>query len=326
MAADGNLNFDTNVNTKGFSKGINTIGTQIKDIKSALLKLGAAVGVAFGVKELIGFSKQAIETAADMAEVQNVVDTAFGSMSDKMEDFADTSIKQFGISRLAAKQTGSTFMAMASEMGLATALKSIFTGETETLKQFGIVMTDANLQAYALSQGISKSTSEMSQAEKVQLRYNYVMSQTALAQGDFAKTSDSWANQTRILSEQWKEFASVIGSVLIGVLLPAVRTINNALSELIGWARNAAQAIADVFGIDMSSDTNPSGALAADTAELANNANSAADSYSDMAEAAEEAQEANENSLMGFDQINKLGDDKTSESDSSSSILFPTIA
>ena len=65
-------------------------------------------------------------------------------------------------------------------------------------------MTDANLQAYALSKGITKSTADMSQAEKVQLRYNYVMSQTALAQGDFAKTSDSWANQTRILLNNGK--------------------------------------------------------------------------------------------------------------------------
>ncbi len=356
MAVDGSLNFDTNVNTKGFSKSVNAIGSQIENLKSTLLKLGAAVGAAFGVKELIGFSKQAIETASDMAEVQNVVDTAFGSMSEKMEDFADTSIKQFGISKLAAKQTGSTFMAMASGMGLAqdsasdmaisltglsadmasfynveqdvasTALESVFTGETETLKQFGIVMTDANLQAYALSQGISKSTSEMSQAEKVQLRYNYVMSQTALAQGDFAKTSDSWANQTRILSEQWKEFTSVIGSVLVGVLLPAVRTINNALSDLIGWARNAAQAIADVFGIDMSADTDPSGALAADTAELADNADSAADSYSDMAAAAEEAAEAQENSLASFDQITKLGDSSSSSSDTTDSTVTGTLS
>ncbi len=340
--ADGHLNFDTSIDSKGFSKGVSNISGSLGGLRSMLGKIAGAAAAAFSVKMLVSFGKQAIETASDMAEVQNVVDTAFGSMSGKMEDFADTSIKQFGISRLAAKQTGSTFMAMASGMGLAqdsasdmaisltglsadmasfynveqevasTALKSIFTGETETLKQFGIVMTDANLQAYALSQGISKNTSEMTQAEKVQLRYNYVMSQTALAQGDFAKTSDGWANQTRILSEQWKEFSSVIGTVLMNVLLPAVRTINSALSELIGWAQGAASAAAEVFGIDMSSGTSASGALAADTAELAGNSDTAADSYAEMADSAEKAAEANENSVMGFDRINKLGDSKGS--------------
>lgn len=353
MAVDGRLNFDTQINTKGFSKQASSLGSQLGGLKSIVGKLGAAIGAAFGVKALVSFGKQAVETASDLSEVQNVVDTAFGSMSNKMEELAETSIQQFGISKLAAKQTGSTFMSMASGMGLAqnnasdmaialtglsadmssfynvsqdvasTALKSIFTGETETLKQFGIVMTDANLQAYALSQGISKSTSEMSQAEKVQLRYNYVMSQTALAQGDFAKTSDSWANQTRILSEQWKEFSSVIGTVLVGVLLPAVKSINAALSELISWANGAVQAIADVFGIDFSSDA--SGSLASDTAELSDNADSAADSYADMTESAQEAAEAQENSLASFDQINKLGDSKKTDSSTSASTV-PTLA
>ena len=352
MAVDGSLNFDTSIDTKGFSNGTKSISNSLGGLKSALGKVAVAVAAAFSVKQIIDFGKQSIETASDLTEVQNVVDTAFGSMSSKMEDFANTSIKQFGISRLEAKRTGSTFMAMASGMGLAqdsasdmaialtglsadmasfynveqdvasTALKSIFTGETETLKQFGIVMTDANLQAYALSQGISKSTSEMSQAEKVQLRYNYVMSQTALAQGDFAKTSDSWANQTRILSEQWKEFGATIGSVLMNVFLPAVKTINTILSKLIDFARAAALALSEVFGIDMSgSNSNGAGALSSDTADLADNAEQAADSYSDMADSAKKAQKANAQSLASFDEINAMS--KNSDSSSSSSSGSP---
>ena len=350
LAVDGSLNFDTSIDTKGFSNGTKSISNSLGRLKSALGKVAVAVAAAFSVKQIIDFGKQAIETASDMAEVQNVVDTAFGSMSDKMEEFADTSIKQFGISKLAAKQTGSTFMAMASGMGLAqdnasdmaialtglsadmasfynvsqdvasTALKSIFTGETETLKQFGIVMTDANLQAYALSQGINKSTQNMSQAEKVQLRYNYVMQQTSLAQGDFAKTQDSWANQTRILSEQWKEFGTVVGQLLMQVLLPAVRTLNNALSALIDYARQVTQALSEAFGIDLASSTGSSGALAQDTADLADNAEQAASSYDDMAQAAETAQEANENSLASFDQMNKLSDNSNNSSSSSSTV------
>ncbi len=296
MAVDGHLNFDTKIDTKGFNTGTKKLSSSLGGLKSMLGKVAVAAAAAFSVKKLVDFGKQAVSVASDLQEVQNVVDTAFGSMANKMEAFANNSIKQFGISRLAAKRTGSTFMAMASGMGIAsesasdmaialtglsadmasfynveqsvasTALKSVFTGETETLKQFGIVMTEANLQAFALSQGINKAISEMSQAEKVQLRYNYVMQQTSLAQGDFAKTQDSWANQTRILSEQWKEFSGTVGQLLVGVVLPAVKVLNSALSSLITYAQAAVKALADVFGIDLSSDSGGTGALASDTA------------------------------------------------------------
>lgn len=378
MAVDGRLNFDTKIDTKGFNQGTKSIsnslgraGTSAKhlskelggvksstrqvsnglvSLKSMFGKIAVAAAAAFSVKKLVDFGKQAVSVASDLQEVQNVVDTAFGSMADKMEDFADTSIKQFGISRLAAKQTGSTFMAMASGMGIAqssasdmaialtglsadmasfynveqsvasTALKSVFTGETETLKQFGIVMTEANLEAFALSQGISKSVSDMSQAEKVQLRYNYVMSQTALAQGDFAKTQGSWANQTRILSEQWKEFSGTIGQALMGVLLPAVKVLNNAMSSLITYAQAAVKALADVFGIDISESAGSTGALVTDTTDIADSSADVADNYSDMADSAEKAAKANENQLAGFDKITKLSDSKSDKDNSGSSI------
>ena len=285
MAVDGHLNFDTKVDTNGFNTGTKKLSSSLGGLKSMFGKVAVAAAAAFSVKAIIDFGKQSVALASDLQEVQNVVDTAFGEMSYKMEEFAENSITQFGISKLSAKQTGSTFMAMASGMGIAkdsasdmaiamtglsadmasfynvkqdvasTALKSVFTGETETLKQFGIVMTEANLQAFAMSQGISKSVSEMSQAEKVQLRYNYVMEQTSLAQGDFAKTSGGWANQTRIMSEQFKELGGTIGTLLMNVLLPAVRTINTALSSLISWAGQAVKAISEVFGIEMQAST-----------------------------------------------------------------------
>ena len=335
--ADGCLNFDTNINSEGFEKGLKSLSDMVGDIKPKLKSLAMAVTAAFSVKKLVDFGRQSIETASDLAEVQNVVDTAFGESKQKMEDFADTAVKTYGISKLTAKQTGSNFMAMAAGMGLAndsasdmavaltglsadmasfynvgqdvasTALKSIFTGETETLKQFGIVMTDANLQAYALSKGITKSTADMSQAEKVQLRYNYVMSQTALAQGDFAKTSDSWANQTRILSEQWKEFGATIGTVLMNVLLPAVKAINSVLSQLISLAQGAAKALSEAFGFGLSNSADEAQSIAKSTSQ-------AADNYSDIADEAQQAQEAQEGSLASFDQMNKLNDDSKSNS------------
>lgn len=335
--ADGCLNFDTNINKEGFEKGLKSLSDMVGDIKPKLKSLAMALTAAFSVKKLVDFGRQSIETASDLAEVQNVVDTAFGESKQKMEDFADTAVKTYGISKLTAKQTGSNFMAMAAGMGLAndsasdmamaltglsadmasfynvgqdvasTALKSIFTGETETLKQFGIVMTDANLQAYALSKGITKSTADMSQAEKVQLRYNYVMSQTALAQGDFAKTSDSWANQTRILSEQWKEFGATIGTVLMNVLLPAVKAINSVLSQLIALAQRAARAFSEAFGFELSNSADEAQSIVKSTSQVADN-------YSDIADNAQQTQEAQEGSLASFDQMNKLNDESKSDS------------
>ncbi len=335
--ADGCLNFDTNINSEGFEKGLKSLSDMVGDIKPKLKSLAMAVTAAFSVKKLVDFGRQSIETASDLAEVQNVVDTAFGESKQKMEDFADTAVKTYGISKLTAKQTGSNFMAMAAGMGLAndsasdmamaltglsadmasfynvgqdvasTALKSIFTGETETLKQFGIVMTDANLQAYALSKGIMKSTADMSQAEKVQLRYNYVMSQTALAQGDFAKTSDSWANQTRILSEQWKEFGATIGTVLMNVLLPAVKAINSLLSQLIALAQGAARALSEAFGLELSNSADEAQSIGKSTSQVADN-------YGDIANDAKQTQEAQEGSLASFDQMNKLNDESKSDS------------
>lgn len=262
MAYDGSLIFDTGIDNGGFEKNAKTLKTQANGLASTFKNLGTAIATAFIARKAFDIGKQAVELASDLQEVQNVVDTAFGDMSYKMEEFAKTSIQSFGISKLTAKQTGSTFMAMAAGMNIAdesasnmalsltglsadmssfynvtqdiasTALKSIFTGETETLKQFGIVMTEANLEAFALSQGITKQVSAMSQAEKVQLRYAFVMAQTAMVQGDFQKTSGSFANQTRILSEQWKELLTVLGQGLVKILLPMVQGLNGLIQGL----------------------------------------------------------------------------------------------
>ncbi len=329
MAVDGYLNFDTQVDTSGFNRGVKSVSNGLGTLETGFKKLAAVAAKTFSVYALVKFGKQALEVASDMQEVQNVVDTAFGEMSYKMEEFANTAIKQFGISRLAAKQTGSTFMAMARGMGISsdyasdmsvaltglsadmasfynvkqdvssTALKSIFTGETETLKQFGVVMTEANLQAYALSQGITKSISAMTQQEKVQLRYNYVMQATALAQGDFARTATSWANQTRILSEQWKEFSNIIGNALMQVCLPVVNRLNDALSSLITYADSAYNALANFFGWKQV-QSNAAGV----TTEIA----SGVDAQNALTDAVNETAKAQENALAGFDKINKLAD------------------
>lgn len=334
---DGFLNFVTKVNTKGFNKGTKEIEKQTSKLQGVLQgALGTALGL--GLAQMAGqvvhslgrVADQAIELASDVTEVQNVVDTAFGSMAYKCEDFADIAIDQFGMSKLSAKQTASTYMAMAKSMGLSmdaasdmaieTAkltgdvasfynistdlasikLKSIFTGETETLKDLGVVMTEVNLKQFALQQGIKKSYSQMSQAEKVALRYKFVMNTLTDAQGDFARTSDSWANQTRILGERWKELLSIMGGGLIRMLTPVVQLINNILSALITLANAFANTLGKLFGFNKEIKSATTSAIGA------------AGAQDELADATAKAGKAAGESLASFDKLEVLQQDTVS--------------
>jgi hypothetical protein len=129
-------------------------------------------------------------------------------------------------------------------------LKSVYTGETETLKQLGIVMTEVNLENFAMSKGITKNLSAMTQQEKTMLRYQFVLEQTRLAQGDFVRTQDSWANQTRILTERWKEMQRVFGEafMMIGTLvLPTINDLVYGLTKVAEFAKVAASNIYELF-------------------------------------------------------------------------------
>jgi uncharacterized coiled-coil DUF342 family protein len=346
-AVDGSLKFDTKIDTDGFERGTNTIKSQANGLKSTIISLGKTMAVVFGVRQLIRFGKQAVETASDLQEVQNVVDTAFGDMTYKMEEFAKTSIETFGLSKLAAKQNGSTFMAMAKNMlksqkvasdmavtltGLtgdwasfynvttgeaATALNGVFTGETEVLKRYGYVMTEANLQAFAFENGIKKKISAMTQEEKVMLRYNYIMEKSAMVQGDFAKTSDSWANQTRVLTERWKEFLGIIGTGLIQVLTPAVRFLNTAMTYMISMAKTVTEILSSVFGLDMQ--------ISDSTTSIGSAAKDAAGGYTDMGDAAEEAGKKANKAIAPFDDLNQITNDKNGSGSGIGAISAPSI-
>lgn len=322
---DGSIRINTKLDRNGFNQGLNAIAGSLK-------KLAGAVGVAFGVASLVAFGKQAVQIASDLNEVQNVVETAFGAMSSQVDAWAKNSIKQFGMSELAAKRMASTYMAMNAGMGLNgqgaadmamrtaeraadissfynksidesdTMLKSIWTGETESLKQIGVVMTQTNLDAYALANGFGKTTQQMTQSEQVMLRYQYVMNQTRLAAGDFVKTQDSWANQTRILSEQWKQFLGIIGQGLIQVLTPALKYLNQLMSVLIQWAQTFSAVTAAIFG----KQQQQAGTSAAAVGNVADASNAAADGQNALASATKKAGKEAKGALASFDQLNVL--------------------
>ena len=323
---------------KSMTSNVTSQTSKMKSAFSGMAKFVAGLTIA---KSLFNLGKSAINMASNLQEVQNVVSVAFGSMAWKAEQFSKTAITQFGMSELSAKKTASTYMAMAKGMQLGddvasdmaitlagltgdvasfynisqeladTKLKSVFTGETETLKDLGIVMTQTNLEAFALSQGISKGVADMSQAELTTLRYNFVLQQLALAQGDFSRTSGSWANQVRILQEQWGQLLGIIGNGLIAVLTPVIRVINIIIGKIITFANVLAGVFGKLFG------------KKADTGQSAfNGVSSAVDSGTDAiggyndaldktgAQAKKTAKEI-EGSLAGFDELNviKTGSD-----------------
>ena len=337
--------------TSGLRKELNSLKTQlnktektvtkttggIKKALSSLTKGFTATAIVYG---LIKVGKQAVQTASDLQEVQNVVEVSFGSMSAEVDKFAENALKKFGLSKLSAKQFASTFMAMSNGMGIAaeagknmslnltalagdlasfrnveqdvafTALKSVFTGETETLKQFGIVMTEANLEAYALSQGITKSYSAMSQAEKVALRYSFVLNATKNAQGDFARTSNNWANQVRILKEQFKELAGIIGNGLLKVLQPLIILLNKVL----GLAISVANSLSQAFGGKKIKESSTSVSnMASGMGDIA----SGAEDTSSGLESADKSAKKLKRTLAGFDQLNVLSNPDSGSSTSS---------
>lgn len=330
--ADGTVIIDITADPKQAINGINNVEKSVNGLASAAKKLTGILVAAFAVDKIVQFGKEAIELGSDVAEVQNVVDVAFGDMSYMVEDFADKAITSFGMSELAAKRTASTYMAMASNMGVTQQqaaemaitlagltgdvasfynisqdladikLRSVFTGETETLKDLGIVMTQANLEAYALSNGINRSFQSMSQSEQLILRYNYVLDQLSLASGDFVRTQDSWANQTRILSMQWQEFMSIIGQALIQVLLPVIRVLNQIVSALIDIANAFNAAISSIFGGATTQIQQTQAAVGGVSAGI----DEAVDNQNALTDATKETNKEQQKSLATFDEINTL--------------------
>lgn len=260
---------------KRFDSAISKSVGKIKSFKSSIL---SAVGAVGGIYAAINGIKKSIDIASDLTEVQNVVDVTFGNFKDKIESLADVSIPELGMSELTVKQIASRFQAMGTAMGIARgemadmsvdltrlagdmssfynvaqedvarSLQSVFTGETEPLRKYGLDLTQATLKEWALKNGIDADIKSMSQMEKTMLRYQYVMANTNAAQGDFIRTADTWANQVRILKEQLKQLAGVLGTAFINALKPLVSALNSALSSIISFAQTVVNALGKIFG------------------------------------------------------------------------------
>ena len=351
---------------KRINSGIASIGNSSRYLDRTSLSFGnliRSITPLLSVWQLFNWGKKAVEISSDLTEVQNVVDTIFGDMAYKVDDFTKNSIQQFGMSELAAKEYSSRFQAMGTAMGIGSAsikkaneflskqtdgyvemsdslsdvslnltkltadmasfynldqkdvaknLQSIYTGETEPLRKYGLDLTQATLKEWALKQGLDADISSMSQAEKTMLRYQYVMANTTAAQGDFARTSDTWANQVRILQQTFEQLGSIIGGTLINAFKPFVSTLNIVLQKVLTFAKTVSDALGAIFGWT----------IEVDAGGIADDIGTAADGMSDVADGANKANQnaaklKNTLSELSFDELNKLSDPNSGGSGSS---------
>lgn len=337
----------------GISNAFSRIGSSSNGLKKASINLGTLLKTAMGfsaVRGLWDFAKTSVKLGSDVTEIQNVVDVAFGNMAGMVDEFAKTATEKFGLSELAAKQYSGTMMAMlkssgvaknaAAEMstmlaGLAGDIASFYNidtdlafqkirsgiaGEIEPLRQLGISMTVANLEAFALSQGITKSYQSMTQAEQAILRYNYLMYASADAQGDFARTSMNWANQVRILKLNFQQLAATIGQGLIAAVLPGIQVLNALMGKLIQVAETFRDFVYVLLGKKIEGSQ---GGIVNDLAGIGDTSNglenlgmAGGDAASGMDDATDSAQKLKKAlSVLNFDELNQLASDATSAGD-----------
>lgn len=337
------LGIDSSQLTKQLTGASNKAAKQATSIFSGM---GKKIAAGLSIAAFTKFTKDCLEVGSNVTEVQNVVDTAFKDLSGQADQWASNAMTNFGLSELSAKKymgvfgqmndamgiTGKTALDMAENVtGLTgdvasfynlgtneayTKLKSIWTGETETLKDLGVVMTQTNLDQYALNNGFGKTTAKMTEQEKVMLRYQYVTSALSNATGDFVKTQDSWANQTRILSLRFEQLKASLGKGFIALFTPILRGFNNLLAGLQKVADGFASFVQMLTGADVSTSI---GSISSDIAGIGDDASSAADNVGDIGSAAKKTAKDIEKSLAGFDQINKLTEPTDDSSDSSGS-------
>lgn len=326
--SDGSVIIDTRMNTDGFGKGVKSMKGQINGLSGAVGKLGGVIAAAFAVKEIIRFGKESLRLGSDLQEVQNVVDVTFTTMNEQVNEFAKNAAETAGLSETMAKRYAGTFGAMAKAFGFAesesynmataltqlagdvasfynltqdeayTKLKSVFSGETETLKDLGVVMTQSALDSYAMANGYGKTTKAMSEAEKVALRFAFVTNQLNAASGDFIRTQDSWANMTRILSLNFDSFKANIGQALISIFTPFLQVINQIVAKMAELSSRFLSFVQLITGRGSSGGGSPGKAL-----------EDIASGYGDVEDATKAAEKAQKSYTSGLDELNIISKD-----------------
>lgn len=347
--------------------GFSNTTKSIKSIRSGFRGLASTIGKFYAtywlVMRAVGKIGGAVDLASQLTEVQNVVDTTFGDMASKVDDFTKTSIQDFGMSELTVKQISSRFQALGTSIGIsseqvangtavankalmsqnntlykttdsmadmslnltrlagdmasfydvdqadvAKSLQSIFSGTIAPLRRYGLDLTQATLSEWAMKNGLDANIKSMTQAEKVLLRYNYVMANTQAAQGDFAKTANTWANSVRVLKQEFQAWGSIIGSVVINALKPFVQALSKVMLKVISFTRTVADALGAIFGWTI--EISGRGATADGMEDIADGVGD----IGDNADSSNKKAQKLKKTLLSIDEIHALDDNSDSGS------------
>lgn len=347
--------------------GFSNTTKSIKSTRSGFKGLASTIGKFYAtywlVMRAVGKIGSAVDLASQLTEVQNVVDTTFGDMASKVDDFTKTSIQDFGMSELTVKQISSRFQALGTSIGIsseqvangtavankalmsqnntlykttdsmadmslnltrlagdmasfydvdqadvAKSLQSIFTGTIAPLRRYGLDLTQATLSEWAMKNGLDANIKSMTQAEKVLLRYNYVMANTQAAQQDFSKTANTWANSIRVLKQEFQAWGSIIGSVIINALKPFVQALSKVMLKVISFTRTVADALGAIFGWTI--EISGRGATADGMEDIADGVGD----IGDNADSSNKKAQKLKKTLLSIDEIHALDDNSDSGS------------
>lgn len=347
--------------------GFSNTTKSIKSTRSGFKGLASTIGKFYAtywlVMRAVGKIGSAVDLASQLTEVQNVVDTTFGDMASKVDDFTKTSIQDFGMSELTVKQISSRFQALGTSVGItsqqvangtavankalmsqnntlykttdsmadmslnltklagdmasfydvdqadvAKSLQSIFTGTIAPLRRYGLDLTQATLSEWAMKNGLDANIKSMTQAEKVLLRYNYVMANTQAAQQDFSKTANTWANSIRVLKQEFQAWGSIIGSVIINALKPFVQALSKVMLKVISFTKTVADALGAIFGWTI--EISGGGATVDGMEDIADGVGDIGDSADSSNKKAQKLKKT----LLSIDEIHALDDNSDSGS------------
>ena len=329
---DGSLNFDTKVDSKGFTKGIKSINSSVGQFSDRLGGLKTKIIAAFSVTALTAFAKQALETAASVNAANSSMSQTFGLLESEAHAAINRVADESGIleTRLRSTATGIYAFAKTSGMDSAEAIGMMedalrvaadsaayydrsLEDTSETLKSFlkgnyandaalGLSSTETTRNAAAMKL-YGKSFQKLSEAQKQLTLLQMVKDANDLsgATGQAAREADGWENVIGNLKEAWKQLLAVIGQPVLKLAVPVVQSMTSALARLTDYANAAWQALSKVMGW-----------------EQVDAISAAADSEKELTKAVEATADAQEGALAGFDEIQTLTDKSASDSAASS--------
>ena len=350
MGFDGSLNFDTNVSTKGFIKGISGLKSKLNGVKSAFSNFSAVITATFSTAAIVGFGKSMIESAAEINASNSQMEQTFGNLYSSADEAMRRVAETSGIVQSRLQGVGTSIYAFAKTSGMDSAtalsmmeealqvtvdsaayydrsleetseiLQSFLKGNFENDAALGLSCTETT-RNIAANKLYGKSFQQLSESQKQITLLQMVKDANALsgALGQASREADGWENVIGNLKEAWKQFLAVIGQPVLNVAVSAVKQLTEALTFLTEKARSVLGVFSELFGFEND-----------DSEEVSMNISESVSEQNELTEAVEETNETQKKSLAGFDEINTLSEQTTkntekSENESEEVPITPTV-